>query len=186
MLHWSLTPSNVLSVISQSISELVLHNDFLLSFEVLSEQKIDSIFYQLAGRFMKIMVSARKPQRQPSSNLLCNQGVKGTTQLSDASCFLFLWLGIFQNLVFSVIPAMLPSDIGLVGHFPSVLCEWRKNESQTNRTRAAGNRGFLRPQGNYRWVPLNTNTLNLKAHLMRSALLLISAMLICMFNSKFS
>ena len=46
----------------QSISQLVLHNGFLLGFEVFPEQTIDSIDHQLAGSLIKIRVSARKPK----------------------------------------------------------------------------------------------------------------------------
>ncbi len=50
----------------QSISQLVLHDNFLLSFEVLPEQT-DSNVHQLAGSLIKIMVSARKPQELPTA-----------------------------------------------------------------------------------------------------------------------
>ncbi len=41
----------------------MLHNNFLLSFEVLPQQTRDSIVQLLAGSFIKIMISAREPQR---------------------------------------------------------------------------------------------------------------------------
>ena len=49
--------ATVLSVTFQSISQLLLHNNFLPCFEGLPRQTIDSVVHQLAGSLIKIMVS---------------------------------------------------------------------------------------------------------------------------------
>ena len=63
LVHWSIVPS---WYPFYDLSELVLHDYFPLSFELLLEQTIDSIVHQLVDSLIKIMVSARKPQRPPA------------------------------------------------------------------------------------------------------------------------
>ena len=48
----------------------LLHNNFLLDFEVLLAQTIESFVHSLAGSFTKIMVSTGEPQRLPTAVII--------------------------------------------------------------------------------------------------------------------